>query len=152
MPDQLPITDRFNIRVYGLCIKNEQILMVNEVMNGFEFTKFPGGGLEFGEGLHQGLQREIEEELGLKAIILEHFYTTDFFQRSAFKQNEQLLSVYYIIDLPDCPPFEDFPIVNYQSDQHRLNFFWRPLKSVHYEEVTFPIDKLIIEKLKSWRQ
>lgn len=148
MPEPFPITDRFNIRVYGLCIKNDHILMVNEVMNGFEFTKFPGGGLEFGEGLLDGLHREIEEELGLKTTILEHFYTTDFFQRSAFKANEQLLSVYYRIDLPDCPPIENFPIINYQSQNHRLNFFWRPLKSVQYEEVTFPIDKLILEKLK----
>lgn len=148
MPDPFPITDRFNIRVYGLCIKNNHILMVNEVMNGFEFTKFPGGGLEFGEGLLECLHREIEEELGLKTTIKEHYYTTEFFQRSAFKQNEQLLSVYYLIDLPECPPMEDFPIINYQSADHRLNFFWRPIKSVQYEEVTFPIDKIILEKLK----
>lgn len=143
----IPI-DKFNVRVYGLCIRNDEILLVHEQLNGFEFTKFPGGGLEYGEGLIDGLKREIREELGLEVKILEHFYTTDFFQRSAFMQNEQLLSVYYRIELMDCPPTEQFPMQQVQSAQHTLNFYWRPLNAVQFEEVTFPIDKLILEKLK----
>ena len=46
----------FNVRVYGLLIntKNE-ILVSDERRAGISFTKFPGGGLVFGEGLSEAL-------------------------------------------------------------------------------------------------
>jgi ADP-ribose pyrophosphatase YjhB (NUDIX family) len=72
-----------------------QILVVHEQINDFKFTKFPGGGLEYGEGLLDCLIREFDEETGLDIDVIEHFYTTDFFQSSAFKPNDQLISVYY---------------------------------------------------------
>jgi hypothetical protein len=41
--------DRFNIRVYGILINpNDEVLLIHERMGDFEFTKFPGGGMEFG--------------------------------------------------------------------------------------------------------
>ena len=62
---------------------------------GEEVFKFPGGGLEYGEGLIDGLSREFEEEMGQKIYNVKHYYTTDFFQRSSFKYTDQLLSIYY---------------------------------------------------------
>ena len=139
--------DKFNIRVYGIFIKYQKVLLVKENMNGYEFTKFPGGGLEFGEGLTEGLKREIREELNLDCEINDHFYTTDFFQRSAFYQNEQLLSVYYFIDILNCPDFESFPMLISQSETHQLEFFWIDIKAIEEKDVTFPIDKTIVAKL-----
>ena len=89
---------RFNIRVYGLWINDRQeILLSDERMGDFRFTKFPGGGLEFGEGLHDGLKREWREELGVEIEIIDHFYTTDFFQSSAFHTETQIISIYYLV-------------------------------------------------------
>lgn len=75
---------RFNIRVYGLLTNPAgQILVADEVFkNGNKATKFPGGGLELGEGLVNGLIREFKEETGVDVAIKEHFYTTSFFQPS----------------------------------------------------------------------
>ena len=40
-----------NIRVYGIIINDEnQVLLSDELRFGNAFTKFPGGGLEWGEG------------------------------------------------------------------------------------------------------
>lgn len=73
--------DRFNIRVYGILINpNDEVLLIHERMGDFEFTKFPGGGMEFGEGTRDCLKREFMEEAQLDVEIVEHIYTTDFYQ------------------------------------------------------------------------
>ena len=77
--------NRFNLRVYGLLInEQQQVLVSDELIRGNYITKFPGGGLEFGEGTRNCLQREFREELNLQVETGEHFYTTDYFQQSAF--------------------------------------------------------------------
>ncbi len=75
----------FNVRVYGILINEQkQVLVSDEFIRGSYYTKFPGGGLEFGEGTRDCLKREFMEEMNLKVEIGEHIYTTDFFQLSAF--------------------------------------------------------------------
>ena len=85
----------FNIRVYGLVINDrEELLVTDEFRAGMKMTKLPGGGLIWGEGIHDCLKREFKEELNCSIDILEHFYTTDFFQISAFNNEHQLISIY----------------------------------------------------------
>ena len=91
--------NHISIRVYGLLInEHQQVLVSDEYIRGQYYTKFPGGGLEFGEGLREGLRREFQEELQLNVEVTDHIYTTDFFQRSAFNSNHQILSVYYHVN------------------------------------------------------
>jgi ADP-ribose pyrophosphatase YjhB (NUDIX family) len=74
---------QFNIRVYGILINEQkQLLVSDEFIRGGYYTKFPGGGLEFGEGTRDCLKREFIEELNLKIEVLDHLYTTDFYQES----------------------------------------------------------------------
>ena len=87
---------RFTIRVYGLLLHQGSVLVADELIKGQHITKFPGGGLEFGEGTKDGLLREIREEIGVEAFGLEHFYTTDFFQMSAFREGQQIMSLIHI--------------------------------------------------------
>ena len=71
---------KFNVRVYGLLINEcNEVLISDEQEYGMRFTKFPGGGLELGEGLTDGLKREFVEECQVEVEVLSHFYTTDFF-------------------------------------------------------------------------
>src|ERR1700748_3832086 len=87
----------FNVRVYGFLINEYgEILVSDEQEYGMRFTKFPGGGLEYGEGLTDGLKREFIEECNLDVEIVSHFYTTDFFVKSAFNDS-QIISVYYLV-------------------------------------------------------
>jgi 8-oxo-dGTP diphosphatase len=86
----------FNIRVYGILFNaQKQVLLSDELIRGSYITKFPGGGLEFGEGTRDCLQREFIEEMNLRVNVGEHIYTTDFYQRSAFNPEHQIISIYY---------------------------------------------------------
>src|SRR3984957_15003342 len=86
----------FNLRVYGVLLgPNNEVLVSDEFIRGEYITKFPGGGLEFGEGTRDCLKREFKEELDLEVEVGEHIYTTDFFQMSAFNNQQQIISIYY---------------------------------------------------------
>lgn len=141
------VIDRFNVRVYGIFIRNNSVLIVKENIGNLEIVKFPGGGLEFGEGLKDGLKREIKEELELEISIKKHFYTTDFFQRSRFYKTEQVISVYYLINIPHCPPDNIFPVINFQNPNHKLTFFWHHISSLESNIFTFPIEKRVCKLL-----
>src|SRR5215203_25897 len=70
---QLTKMNLFNIRVYGILInEKKQVLVSDEFIRGSYYTKFPGGGLEFGEGTRDCLQREFMEEMNLKVEVGEH--------------------------------------------------------------------------------
>src|SRR5688572_2039073 len=67
----------FNVRVYGICFNEKmELLVTDEIIRDQEVSKFPGGGLEFGEGTIDGLKREFIEETGNEVDVSEHFYTT----------------------------------------------------------------------------
>ena len=88
---------KFNIRCYAIIINDRnEILLSDEFLGKHFFTKFIGGGLEFGEGTKDCVLREIKEEIGLEASVDELFYVNDFFQESAFNSSEQIVSFYFI--------------------------------------------------------
>ena len=67
--------------MYGVLInEKQQVLVSDEYIRGNYYTKFPGGGLEFGEGTRDCLRREFIEEMNLNVEVGEHIYTTDYFQ------------------------------------------------------------------------
>src|ERR1700710_433096 len=87
------------IRVYGILInENKQVLVSDEYIRGDYIIKFPGGGLEFGEGTRDCLKREFKEEMDLEVKVTDHLYTTDFFQMSAFNPEHQIISIYYFAE------------------------------------------------------
>jgi ADP-ribose pyrophosphatase YjhB (NUDIX family) len=57
---------RPRIRVAVAVLQEEQILLVEHTKNGRSYWLLPGGGLEWGEGLHEAVCREVEEETGLR--------------------------------------------------------------------------------------
>ncbi|MFN5982747.1 MAG: NUDIX domain-containing protein [Fluviicola sp.] len=136
---------RFNLRVYGIYVSPEkEVLVTDESYNGHEFTKFPGGGLEWGEGTIECLKREFIEEFNTEITVLSHFYTTDFFQVSAFHHNDQVISVYYLIDL-DFSSLKHNIFLTDSSEEVRFI----PLVDLKDIDLTFPIDKKVVELIKS---
>jgi ADP-ribose pyrophosphatase YjhB (NUDIX family) len=142
--------NRLNIRVYGLLINQQnEILLVDEQIDDFKFTKFPGGGLELGEGTVDCLRREFIEECNLTIDVKAHFYTTDFFQQSAFRPSDQLISIYYKVEPIQFPikiNLEPFTVQEYGKTE-TLHFKWVSLANLKPEQLTFPIDKLVCEML-----
>lgn len=146
----------FNIRVYGvLTDKKRRVLVADEFIRGEYFTKFPGGGLELGEGTRDCLKREFKEETGLDVEIGEHLYTTDFFQLSAFNKKDQIISIYYRvhctepIDLPTKEKLFDFaPHQVIDNTACAEVFRWVKWEDLNEETVSLPIDKIVIKQLK----
>ena len=136
---------RFNLRVYAIIINdNDEVLLSDERRFGNAFTKFPGGGLEWGEGLTECLEREIEEELGIDVTIGELFYVNDFFQQSAFREDDQLLSFYYRVYAND---YSDVPVSDHSVPllEEGERFRWIPISELKESDVKFPVDKKVAE-------
>lgn len=125
---------RFNVRVYGIWIDNGQVLVNEELIKGRQVIKFPGGGLELGEGTIDGLKREWKEELDLDIEVLRHYYTTDFFQQSAFN-NTQVISIYYLVKADISAP-----LINLIAEERT---YWLPLKALTPDTFTLPIDAVV---------
>lgn len=141
----------FNVRVYGLLINaDNQILISDEQEYGMRFTKFPGGGLEFGEGLIEGLKREFVEECNAEVEITGHFYTTDFFVKSAFNDS-QIVSVYYLVK-NTSPLNLNMKIIAFDFDgegEVLQAFRWVKVNELHPDDFAFPSDKHVVNLLLS---
>ncbi len=132
--------DKINIRIYAAIVKDRKVLALHEEYAGDYLMKFPGGGLEFGESVLECLQREFAEELNVKIQNIEHFYTQEDFLVSRFRENEQLLSIYYLAEIVDesellimDPCIEKTEWISLDTEENPF-----PL----------PIDKIVFEKLK----
>lgn len=139
---------RFNVRIYGILIKDNHVLVSDEYIKGNNITKFPGGGLEFGEGAIDCLIREFKEELDLKITVFKHFYTTDFFVSSSFDTNSQVISIYYIVETDQNLSFpvseKPFDFVKKAGAQ---SLRWINLNKISDNDFTLIIDKRVGEML-----
>ena len=141
--------NQFNIRVYGFLIEDRKVLVTDEFRLGIFMTKFPGGGLEYGEGPADCLQREIIEEMNGQDIeILSHFYTTDYFQQGIFHKNSQVICIYYLARFIYPLKFKvsykafDFPEMKNGAQSFRfINL--NELSKI----ITFPTDKVVANLL-----
>jgi 8-oxo-dGTP diphosphatase len=140
------------IRVYGILINDNNEILIR----GMKITKFCGGGLEQGEGTRDCLKREFLEEMNLDIEVKEHFYTTDFFQPSAFKEGDQIISIYYKVQplqaiaakiSSTAFDFDDAQIKAYEINKQIENFRFIPLKDFSESCMTLPIDKIAAQKI-----
>ena len=138
-------------------MKKKQVLVSDEFIRGNYYTKFPGGGLEFGEGTRDCLRREFMEELELKVNIGEHIYTTDYFQMSAFNPEHQIISIYYFAEAlePIRAPlrtrpfdFDENQLKVYESTKEIETFRFIDWHEFSQEAVTLPIDKIVAGLVK----
>jgi ADP-ribose pyrophosphatase YjhB (NUDIX family) len=142
-------SQQFNIRVYGLLVNEQQeVLVTDEFRIGMYMTKFPGGGLEFGEGTIDCLKREFLEELNLNIEVKEHFYTTDYYQPAISFENMQLISIYYKVKANSDQPIQTTTKINDIPEVDGAQAFrWVKLDEINPDEFTFPIDKKVADLL-----
>lgn len=143
----------FNVRVYGILrTENNELLITDERTQSVSFTKFPGGGLEYGEGLIDALKREFMEECNLKIDVVRHIYTTDFYEKSSFN-NSQIISIYYevkaleelTVDLKQEPFDFDNNLIADKLEVFRL----AQLDQLSIDDLTFKTDQKALEVFKN---
>ncbi len=143
---------QFLIRVYGIILSNQnEVLVSDEFQFDTKMTKFPGGGMEFGEGPEDCLRREIMEECnGQEIEHIKHYYTTGFYQKALFYENHQLISIYYQAKLKAPLKFEisDIPFSFEQMENGNQSFRWVKINDLKEDDFTFPIDKFVCSKLR----
>jgi 8-oxo-dGTP diphosphatase len=144
---------RFIIRVYGLILnERNEILLTDEFQLDRKMTKFPGGGLQFGEGTIDCLRREFREECnGQEIENIRHFYTTDFYQESFFCKEHQIISIYYLASLknPVRFPLSVKPFDFEEMKNGNQSFRWIKLKKLKKDDLSLPIDKFAVKQLQS---
>jgi ADP-ribose pyrophosphatase YjhB (NUDIX family) len=148
----------FNLRVYGVLLgPNNEVLVSDELIRGGYYTKFPGGGLEFGEGTRDCLKREFKEEMDLDIAVGDHLYTTDFFQMSAFHPDHQIISIYYWVTAlePIKAPlrqkpfdFDEREMKMYEQRKETETFRFIDAAAFNEESVTLPIDKVVARLIR----
>jgi 8-oxo-dGTP diphosphatase len=144
----LPLTMRFNVRVYGILIHKGSVLVSDEYIKKNHITKFPGGGLEFGEGTIDCVIREFQEELGIQVRVTEHFYTTDFYVSSSFDTNSQVMSIYYLVEaVSDLKINTSSKSHDYENKEGAQSFRWISLKKLKETDFTLIIDRKVAEML-----
>ena len=149
----------FNIRVYGILINEQkQVLLSDEFIRGNYYTKFPGGGLEVGEGTRDCLKREFKEEMNLNVEVGAHIYTTDFYQKSAFNPAHQIISIYYYVKAlePITAPlrtkefdFDEAQLQVYEKENEIETFRFIDWDLFSADNVTLPIDKIVATFIKT---
>lgn len=78
-----PFAGRVRVRVGGILCENEKILLLkhkNLGPAGYLWLP-PGGGVEFGESLHEALKKEFLEETNLKIDVGEYLFTNEFIKQ-----------------------------------------------------------------------
>jgi 8-oxo-dGTP diphosphatase len=140
---------KFNVRVYGILIHENRVLVSDEFIKGLDITKFPGGGLEYGEGTVDCVIREFKEELQMEVEVVSHFYTTDFFVNSAFSTTNQIISIYYTVVAKDSsvflkPSFKlSDNVFDYERKDGAQSMRWIDLHEISENDFTLIIDKRV---------
>lgn len=139
----------FTIRVYGLIVWKNSILLSTEQLGNAIFTKFPGGGLIWGENTRQCLQREIMEELQIEVEIGRHIYTTDQLIINQFNPNQQVLGVYYQVLYNEA---EKIKLNGFRDTETQIiHRSWVALKDF-VNQLSFEMDKrAAAEFLANWK-
>jgi 8-oxo-dGTP diphosphatase len=142
--------NNFIIRVYGIYIdERNRLLVSDEIVKGKYVTKFPGGGLEYGEGTIDCLKREMREEMNSEFEILSHYYTTDFFLESAFHPDHQIISIYYLMNpvngLSLKIASQPFEFATEDEGEQSLRFI--DLKDIEVDHFSFEIDRYVVKRL-----
>ena len=140
----------FNIRVYALIVKNNRLLISEEQHGAVFLRKFPGGGLQFGEGVLQALHRELKEELNADIESASMLCVTEDFVVSFLNNKQQVIGVHYLVELKQNFSDEFLNNNRVELENGHIHFKWVILNELSADDFTSPVDKSAFEKLKNY--
>ncbi|MDG1674981.1 MAG: tRNA (5-methylaminomethyl-2-thiouridine)(34)-methyltransferase MnmD [Flavobacteriales bacterium] len=151
-------TGRLNVRVYMMVTRQEpstgklQVLVSYERLPMGGVMKFPGGGLEWGEGTTACLRREALEELGQPVEVERLVHVSQRAHISSFDPNHQVIAVHYEARLEGPVEFEDDGVLEdvfgKRVPMMHQRLGWRDVHSLGAREFQFASDR---EAWDAWR-
>jgi 8-oxo-dGTP diphosphatase len=149
----LPKPSRFTVRIYGFLLSPEnELLLSHEKLDDFSFSKFPGGGLELGEGPIDCLIREFKEEMDLNIHVIEHVYTSDFYIQSEIEPEEQVIGIYYLVAPHDYKHLDkintEIKPQPFRGKQNLTGQKFHSLSEITENDLTFNMDKAALNAFR----
>ena len=141
------MVSKFNVRVYGIWLKGDKILISNENIDGFKMLKLPGGGLEYGEGPVECVIREFQEELAVCIEVNRLLHTTETFISSAFKRHEQVIAIHYLVTSNDAIASMEITQPTRLGGTNYHIFEWCTLNAELLTKLTFEMDRQALIRL-----
>lgn len=95
---------RFNYRVGAVIMQEGKVLMVKNTDAPYYYSV--GGRVKMGESCEEAILREVEEELGVKAVIERPLFLNEsFFTEESCGEKFHEIAIYFSVKLPDqCEP------------------------------------------------
>lgn len=119
-----------HIGVYGVIIFEKKLLVIKKNRGPYiGLYDLPGGSLEFGESIEDGLAREIEEEIGGKVATMRFLknvtYVADWIHHD-LPTSTYHIGMYYSVELEDLSQIKTDPD-GHDSD----GALWVPMKEIN---------------------
>ena len=98
---------RFNVRAYMVVVQEGKVLVSYERLPMGGVMKFPGGGVEWGEGPAAAIRREALEELGQSVTVDALLHVSQKAHISSFDEHQQVLAIHHLARFDGPVRFED---------------------------------------------
>lgn len=121
----------YGIRAGGIVVCDGKVLMIHRIRNDQEYYVFPGGGVDPGETVQQGIVREILEETNQNVVVEHILYHLDFIDDS-----DQYYGLCHYIGGGDLRL--NGPEAEKQSDTNRHIPVWAPIENLLHMDV-YPV-------------
>ena len=129
------------VRVYGFLEDAQgRVLVSAERFRGIPLVKYPGGGVEWGEGIHEALVREFQEELQLDVAVGELVFFNEFSVVSAFDPEVQVFSFFYRVTAVGPMSFATHSAVAV-PDEEGERAVWVSKAELAHIPFTYPIEQ-----------
>lgn len=121
---------RFNYRVAGIALRDNQVLLNHVEGEGWWFL--PGGRVEMGETSSDALRREMQEELHEDVQVGQLLWLVESFFGEVERKNYHELGLYYMMDLaPTSPALHASEPFTALDGQTLLTFQWFSLADLN---------------------
>jgi ADP-ribose pyrophosphatase YjhB (NUDIX family) len=142
------IPQSFNIKVFGLLLKDNAVLVSDELHGSNAVTTFPGDELEFGESIEDCLIRSYEDALDIEVKIDQLFYVNDFYQASQIDAKEQIVCIYFIIEQIDHKSIKTVKKTFAFPPHIKQCFRWMKIDKIRQMDIASIVDQEVVKMLQ----
>lgn len=91
---EIPRIDKPRIRVAGITIQGDEILLIEHTKKDKKYWLVPGGGVDWGESTEEALIREYKEETNLDIEVKDFLF---FSEAISPDKNKHVINLYFLV-------------------------------------------------------